>query len=532
MKKRYDETVIQFSRRLKENVRMFAELPHDTEEIPEAEKEFGCGNQVKQGKNSRGKSQDKEAKSVKVKPDRRQEDKKYKDSASAQPKEGMWCLIHKTASHNTSDGYTIKRKGKDELKATDAPYGRARARKKQYPRIHQDSESDSDTGCEEFAGSASSSDDNELKFVGLVGKKGSEPANAPLRIPVKFRHGGKTVEALLVVAPPTPEDAMVIGRDIMGVLGLIINFKAKIMQWEDSTSKLNTGHHIAVDDDEVADETKEAAAKAVQPEQLLTKHLEGELAQQYLELLAKYQALYDGHLGRMNLADYKIPIAPDFKPIHAKPYPVARSQEEKARKEIQRLINADVLEQIYDSEIASPAFFLTKPSGDLRLLNDFREHNKFLRRSPYYVPRIREILMRLSQAKCVSTFDANLGYYGRRLDKKNRSLTAFCLPFGKFRYKRLPMGISTAPDEYQACMKKIVGDLDFVMVYVAVLHIRATSTLVQHALMDTFRWATCSVVTIHSRKHYYWQKATYICQLGACIRTEILPTSGWQILSL
>ncbi|GMF23132.1 unnamed protein product [Phytophthora fragariaefolia] len=44
------------------------------------------------------------------------------------------------------------------------------------------------------------------------------------------------------------------------------------------------------------------------------------------------------------------------------------------------------------------------------------------------------------------------------------------------------------------------------------LHISATSTLVQHALMDTFRWATCSVVTIHSRKHYYWQKATDICQ--------------------
>ncbi|GMG15508.1 unnamed protein product [Phytophthora fragariaefolia] len=47
---------------------------------------------------------------------------------------------------------------------------------------------------------------------------------------------------------------------------------------------------------------------------------------------------------------------------------------------------------------------------------------------------------------------------------------------------------------------------------VAGLHIQASSTLVQHALMDTFRWPTCSVVTIHSREHYYWQKATDICQ--------------------
>ncbi|GMF42176.1 unnamed protein product [Phytophthora fragariaefolia] len=70
-------------------------------------------------------------------------------------------------------------------------------------------------------------------------------------------------------------DAMVNSRDIMGVLGLIINFKAKIVQWEDSTSKLNTGHHIAVDDYDVTEETKEAADKAVQPEQLLPEHLEG-----------------------------------------------------------------------------------------------------------------------------------------------------------------------------------------------------------------------------------------------------------------
>ncbi|GMF48245.1 unnamed protein product [Phytophthora fragariaefolia] len=48
---------------------------------------------------------------------------------------------------------------------------------------------------------------------------------------------------------------------------------------------------------------------------------------------------------------------------------------------------------------------------------------------------------------------------------------------------------------------------------------------VQHALMDTSGWATCSVATIHSRRHYYWQKAIDICQLGACIRTEFLPTT-------
>ncbi|KAG2772264.1 hypothetical protein PC116_g6031 [Phytophthora cactorum] len=78
--------------------------------------------------------------------------------------------------------------------------------------------------------------------------------------------------------------------------------------------------------------------------------------------------------------------------------------------------------------MASPAFFLVKLDGSLRLLADYRWLNKYLRRSPYYVPRIYEGLMRLSKAKCVSTFAVNLGYYARRLARKSRPLTAFCLP--------------------------------------------------------------------------------------------------------
>ena len=115
--------------------------------------------------------------------------------------------------------------------------------------------------------------------------------------------------------------------------------------------------------------------------------------------------------------------------------------------------------------MASPAFFIVKPNGSLRLLIDFRHLNKYLRRSPYYVPRIREILIRLGGAKCFTTLDANMGYYARQLALQSRKYTAFCLPFGKFQYKRLPMGISTAPDEYQACMEKFFGDLSFVVVY-------------------------------------------------------------------
>ncbi|KAG6611434.1 Pol Polyprotein [Phytophthora cinnamomi] len=567
MTKRRDESVHKFSQRMRENIRMFAELPQDAEVIPEvrqcryfkrgmprawqeklaasgavydrlndlvlyftriekAERQLATRDKSKSFKDPRKdyRKEKHQAREVPLK-NRYKSDKKKPGQAGSSRKEEKWCSFHKTSSHNTSECYTVKKKEADEHKRTEAPHPPKHNKTKQYPRIYKNLDAESDS---------EESSDDEMKFVDLVDKEVKNSQGAPLRIAVKLRRSRESFQALLdsgasksvinkttldanvqlgrklIPASPTvfntmsgkvnsngttvaqflfpqlkadtiithrfeviddSSDAMIIGRDIMNELGLILNFKDRVVQWEDCFLSLNTGRSTTKpdtdkqDDLEFPEEAKEAADNAVKPEELLPEHLQGKLAANYLALLTAYQTLYDGHLGRMKFDDYELALAPDFKPAHAKPYPIARSQEQKAKDKIQQLINDDVLEQIYDSEMASPAFFLSKPDGSLCLLVDFRWLNKYLRRSPYYVPRIREILMRLASAKCLSTFDANLGYYARRLAKTSRHLTAFCLPFGKFRYKRLPMGICTAPDEYQASMERILGDLNFVVVY-------------------------------------------------------------------
>ncbi|OWZ03089.1 Pol Polyprotein [Phytophthora megakarya] len=535
MAKRRDESVLKFSQRMKENIRMFAELPQDAEEIPEvqqcselvlyftriekAERQLATRDKNKSYKNQR------KEKNQGHKASQQNQYKEDKKSTDRNSKKEKWCSFHKTSSHNTNDCYTLKKKEAEEHKHAEVLPQVNHKKSKRYPLIYKKSGAESDSD---------GSSDEEMKFVDLVKKEKKSFKSAPLRITVRLRRGGKTFEALLdsgasksiinketlasnvkagrrfIPTSPTvfntmngsvtsngtivaqflfpdlkcdtiithrfevindSKDTMIIGRDIMNELGLILNFKDKVVQWDDCFLRLNTGRSNSrgatdeMEDHEFPDETKEIFSSSVKPEDLLPDSLHGEMAANYLALLIKHQTLYDGHLGRMRFNDYEIPLSPEFKPVHAKPYPIARSLEKKAKTKIQQLINADVLEQIYDSEMASPAFFLTKPDGSLRLLVDFRSLNKYLRRSPYYVPRIREILMRLAKAKCISTFDANLGYYARRLAKESRPLTAFCLPFGKFRFKRLPMGISTAPDEYQASMEKIFGDLEFVVVY-------------------------------------------------------------------
>jgi hypothetical protein len=204
-------------------------------------------------------------------------------------------------------------------------------------------------------------------------------------------------------------DPMVIGHDLLNALGMVINFKDRVVQWDGYSAQLNTGVKLtaadkeAFNDQEFPDECKEVTGDGVKPSDLMPPHLTGEIAAKYLNLIEQYQKLYDGRLGHMQFPDYELPLSSDFKPTHAKPYAIPRSMEEKAKAAIQRLLDLDVLEQVYDSEMASPAFSLTKANGSLRLLVDFRWLNKFLRRSPYFVPKIREILLRLAGAKCMTT---------------------------------------------------------------------------------------------------------------------------------
>ncbi|KAJ8576508.1 hypothetical protein ON010_g2704 [Phytophthora cinnamomi] len=268
-------------------------------------------------------------------------------------------------------------------------------------------------------------------------------------------------------------DDMAIGRDLMTALGLVIDFKKCVVQWDGSELVVNTtgkklDQPISSDTELTLDEALEHFASEVgsaSPLDLLPYHLDEALQHCYLKVLEQFADLYSGCLGRIRLNDYVLPLRADDTPEHARPYSVPHSQVDAARRETQRLIELDVIEQIYGAEASAPAFFMMKHGGSLRLSVDFHQLNKFLRRSPYNVPKIREILLRLGNAKCVSTLDANTGYLARRLARQSRPTTAFCLPFGKFQFKRLPMGISTAPDEYQACMERILGDLPFAIIY-------------------------------------------------------------------
>jgi hypothetical protein len=58
-----------------------------------------------------------------------------------------------------------------------------------------------------------------------------------------------------------------------------------------------------------------------------------------------------------------------------------------------------------------------------------------------------------------------MGYYTIRLDPDASKICTIILPWGKYSYKRLPMGIAGTPDIFQGKMLELMESLEFVRAY-------------------------------------------------------------------
>src|SRR4029078_520851 len=99
--------------------------------------------------------------------------------------------------------------------------------------------------------------------------------------------------------------------------------------------------------------------------------------QKLLNLLQKYELLFDGTVGTWNTDPVDLVLKdPTAAPYHAKAYPVPYSQEQKLKEEVDRLCRQEILREINRSQWACHMFTISKPDGSLWSLADLRELNK------------------------------------------------------------------------------------------------------------------------------------------------------------
>lgn len=100
-----------------------------------------------------------------------------------------------------------------------------------------------------------------------------------------------------------------------------------------------------------------------------------------------------------------------------------------------------------------------KPNGKPRICIDPRPLNKALKRSHFPIPTIDDILPDLYRAKVFTVCDVKHGFWHVKLEEESSYLTTFATPFGRFRWLRMPMGISPAPEVFQRMLTQALEGL-------------------------------------------------------------------------
>lgn len=132
----------------------------------------------------------------------------------------------------------------------------------------------------------------------------------------------------------------------------------------------------------------------------------------------------------------------------------------KLKKELKRMVDLGIIEQVEKpTDWVNALVIGSKPNGDLRICLDPRPLNKAIKRQHHRLPTAEEIISEMAGAQYFSKLDASSGYWQVKVDDESSDLLTFCTPFGRYRFKRLPFGIHSASEVFQAEVASIIENL-------------------------------------------------------------------------
>ena len=151
-------------------------------------------------------------------------------------------------------------------------------------------------------------------------------------------------------------------------------------------------------------------------------------------------------------------VHPGSKPVILPARKVPVSIRENFKEELQRLESLKVIAPVDEpTEWVSQIVVAVKKSGELRVCIDPKPLNDALRREHYQIPVIDDLLPDLTDARVFTKTDLASAFWHLELDHESSMLTTFATPYGRYRWLRLPFGLSVSSEIFQ---KRLHQELD------------------------------------------------------------------------
>ena len=177
-------------------------------------------------------------------------------------------------------------------------------------------------------------------------------------------------------------------------------------------------------------------------------------------IMQEYADVFDNKTLGCLPVQHTINLKEDAKPVIHAPRKIPVAIPSKVKEELDRMQHLGVIEPVEEpTDWVSSMVTITKPNKT-RICLDPRDLNNSIKREHYPLPTIEEIVSGLPQATVFSTLDATCGYWQIPVDEKSSKLLTFNTPYGRFRFRRLPFGISSASEVFQRTMNQLFGDIE------------------------------------------------------------------------
>ena len=208
---------------------------------------------------------------------------------------------------------------------------------------------------------------------------------------------------------------------------------------------------ITVNCDEIESNDNLAKEAAVQGK--LTKEL---ILKEYKYCFGKV-GRFPGKKYHIQLIDNPVPVihAPRTVPVHIVPLYKAELEKMHAKDSIVSVTQPTE----WVNSIVCNVTEMPDGSRKVRLCIDPQDLNKKIKREHYYSKTIDEILPLLHGATKISAGDTNKGYWHIELYYESSLLCTFITPFGRFRPKRLPFGVTASQHIFQRKLDEILRDI-------------------------------------------------------------------------
>ena len=208
------------------------------------------------------------------------------------------------------------------------------------------------------------------------------------------------------------------------------------------------------------------ARKSIPKKEMVFTAVAGEL--ELIPVVSEYPDVFPEELPGMP-PDRELEFAIDLVPgtAYKKYYRMPSSELVELKKQLDELLQKGYIRPS-SSPWGSPAIFVDKKDGSLRMCVDYRQLNEVTVKNKYPLPRIDDLFDQLSGAKVFSKIDLRTRYHQLKIKKEDIPKTAFTSRYGLYEYTVMSFGLTNAPAFFVHMMNKVFMDfLDkFVVVFI------------------------------------------------------------------